>query len=85
MNMRAVVFLGARDVRLVEQPVPQPGEGQVRLKVALALLHQRRIDPAAQGTHTIDLAELPAYLLGQVNRVDGKLIARPGGLDEALP
>lgn len=34
--MRAVIFSGVRDVRLMELPIPEPGAGQVRLKVTLA-------------------------------------------------
>lgn len=32
--MKALVILGKEDLRLVEQPLPQPGTGQVRLRVA---------------------------------------------------
>lgn len=34
-TMRAAVLFGPRDFRIVEKPVPQPGEGEVLVKVAM--------------------------------------------------
>ncbi len=61
------------------------GMAPASFDAALALLRERRLDPTAQGMHRFDLEALPAHLLGQAERVEGKLIVRPGGRGEGQP
>lgn len=57
--MRAVLFHGPKDIRLERVPVPEPGPGEVLLKVGAALTCGTDLKAYRQG-HRVLLGELPA-------------------------
>ena len=57
--MRAVIFHGPRDVRLEERPIPEPGPGEVVVKVGAALTCGTDFKAYRQG-HRVLLGEYPS-------------------------
>ncbi|NBW83641.1 hypothetical protein EBR21_18000, partial [bacterium] len=58
-DMKALVYHGRRDLRMVEQPVPVPKSGEVLLKVTHTGLCQTQIDEFMEGPFLINAAEHP--------------------------
>ncbi|MDE2512102.1 MAG: alcohol dehydrogenase catalytic domain-containing protein, partial [Elusimicrobia bacterium] len=57
--MRAVIYHGPRDVRLEERPVPDPGPGEVVVKVGAALTCGTDFKAYRQG-HRVLLGDYPS-------------------------
>lgn len=58
-TMRAVIFHGPRDIRLEERPVPDPGPGEVVVKVGAALTCGTDFKAYRQG-HRVLLGDYPS-------------------------
>lgn len=58
-SMRAVLFYGPKEIRLVDVPILQPGPGEVLLKIGAALTCGTDFKAYRQG-HPILLGELPS-------------------------
>ena len=58
-TMRAVIFHGPRDVRLEERPVPEPGPGEVVVKIGAALTCGTDFKAYRQG-HRVLLGDYPS-------------------------
>jgi L-iditol 2-dehydrogenase len=57
--MRAVIFHGPRDIRLEERPVPEPGPGEIVVKVGAALTCGTDFKAYRQG-HRVLLGDYPS-------------------------
>ena len=58
-TMRAVIFHGPRDIRLEERPVPEPGPGEVVVKIGAALTCGTDFKAYRQG-HRVLLGDYPS-------------------------
>jgi L-iditol 2-dehydrogenase len=58
-TMRAVIFHGPRDVRLEEKPVPEPGPGEIVVKIGAALTCGTDFKAYRQG-HRVLLGDYPS-------------------------
>ena len=62
--MKALYFYGRRDLRLEEVPMPEPGPGEVRLRVTDAGLSQTQVNEFIEGPYLINEKPHPVTGIG---------------------
>lgn len=81
MRMKAVVVHGAKDLRIEDRPVPEPGEGQVRLRLCYAGICGSDMHYYQHGRVGASIVREPMVLGHEFSAVVDKIGSGVTGLD----